>query len=41
MLLETGTCKIGAGEEVELDLTLYDVEVSTLSAGISRWLKMK
>jgi hypothetical protein len=39
VLLETGSCPLAIGAEVDVDLADYDVEVSQLDAGVSYWLK--
>ena len=39
ILLETGSCPLGEGEALEIDLSDYDVEASQLDSGVSYWLK--
>lgn len=39
ILLQSGSCPLAEGEELELELADYDVEVSQLDAGVSYWLK--
>lgn len=39
MLLETGSCPLAIGADVDVDLSDYDVETSQLDAGVSYWLK--
>ena len=41
MLLESGSCKLSIGEEVELPFKDFDVEISQLGSGVSYWLKPK
>jgi hypothetical protein len=37
--LQSGSCPLAEGEELELELADYDVETSQLDAGVSYWLK--
>ena len=39
ILLQLGSCPLAEGEELELELADYDVEISQLDAGVSYWLK--
>jgi hypothetical protein len=39
ILLQSGSCPLAEGEELELELADYDVETSQLDAGVSYWLK--
>lgn len=41
MVMELDSCTLEADAEVDLDLTQFEVEVSQLDSGISRWLRPK